>query len=188
MIWFFERESANLRCEIRREMTGEGLIGLSRAFFYAGSRAVLATLWNLNDRFAAEFVRFVHRRMDLDREIIAGVEPIEATKRGIDRIVNAGAFPTVCIFRPTIGSEMEDVPPPDPESMREVFVELQRSRRHSVAERGDHIVQKRIPGGAVDHHRKLVGEAPDPVLARLKRADQLVTARGPVGARVALGR
>lgn len=54
-------------------------------------------------------------------EIIAGPEPIEATKRGIDRIVNAGAFPTVCVFRPTIGSEMENTPPPEPEAMREVF-------------------------------------------------------------------
>ena len=57
-------------------------------------------------------------------EIIAGVEPIEATKRGIDRIVNAGAFPTVCIFRPTIGSEMESYPSPDPEEMKEVFAYL----------------------------------------------------------------
>ena len=57
-------------------------------------------------------------------EIIAGIEPIEATKRGIDRIVNAGAFPTVCIFRPTIGSEMENTPPPDPEAMKEVFAYL----------------------------------------------------------------
>ncbi|MEO8433182.1 MAG: radical SAM protein, partial [Acidobacteriota bacterium] len=40
-------------------------------------------------------------------EIIAGLEPIAATKRGIDRIVAAGAFPTVCIFRPTLGSELE---------------------------------------------------------------------------------
>jgi sodium-dependent dicarboxylate transporter 2/3/5 len=64
-------------------------------------------------------------------EIIAGVEPIEATKRGIDRIVNAGAFPTVCIFRPTIGSEMEDVPPPDPEAMREVFAYLHESVRRA---------------------------------------------------------
>lgn len=54
-------------------------------------------------------------------EIIAGVEPIGATKRGIDRIVNAGAFPTVCVFRPTIGSEMENAPPPEPEAMKEVF-------------------------------------------------------------------
>jgi solute carrier family 13 (sodium-dependent dicarboxylate transporter), member 2/3/5 len=54
-------------------------------------------------------------------EIIAGLEPVESTKRSIDRIVSAGAFPTVCIFRPTIGSELEAEPPPDPESMREVF-------------------------------------------------------------------
>jgi CHAT domain-containing protein len=40
-----------------REITGEGLIGLSRAFFYAGARSVVATLWNLNDRFAAEFIQ-----------------------------------------------------------------------------------------------------------------------------------
>lgn len=64
-------------------------------------------------------------------EIIAGVEPIEATKRGIDRIVDAGAFPTVCIFRPTIGSEMEDVPPPDPEAMRDVFAHLHESCRRA---------------------------------------------------------
>lgn len=57
-------------------------------------------------------------------EIIAGLEPIEATKRGIDRIVAAGAFPTVCIFRPTIGSELENTPPPDPEAMKEVFAHL----------------------------------------------------------------
>jgi hypothetical protein len=65
-------------------------------------------------------------------EIIAGIEPIEATKRGIDRIVNAGAFPTVCIFRPTIGSEMEDVPPPEPEAMREVFAYLHESCRRAA--------------------------------------------------------
>lgn len=64
-------------------------------------------------------------------EIIAGVEPIEATKRGIDRIVNAGAFPTVCIFRPTIGSEMEDVPPPDPSAMKDVFAYLHESCRRA---------------------------------------------------------
>ncbi len=64
-------------------------------------------------------------------EIIAGPEPIEATKRGIDRIVNAGAFPTVCIFRPTIGSEMENTPPPDPEAMKEVFAYLHQSCRRA---------------------------------------------------------
>jgi len=64
-------------------------------------------------------------------EIIAGVESIEATRRGIDRIVSAGAFPTVCIFRPTIGSEMENVPPPDPEAMKEVFAYVYESCRRA---------------------------------------------------------
>ena len=64
-------------------------------------------------------------------EIIAGVESIEDTKRGIDRIVDAGAFPTVCIFRPTIGSRMETFPSPDPEAMKEVFVHLHESCRRA---------------------------------------------------------
>ena len=57
-------------------------------------------------------------------EIIAGLEPIEATMRGIDRIVAAGAFPTVCIFRPTVGSELEHVTPPTPKAMKRVFAHL----------------------------------------------------------------
>jgi len=66
-------------------------------------------------------------------EIIAGIEPVADTMRAIDRIVDAGAFPTVCIFRPTIGSAMEDVPPPDPSAMKEVFAHLyERCRRASL--------------------------------------------------------
>lgn len=64
-------------------------------------------------------------------EIIAGVEPIAATKRGIDRIVDAGAFPTVCIFRPTVDSEMENVPSPEPDEMKEVFAYLYEACRRS---------------------------------------------------------
>ncbi len=64
-------------------------------------------------------------------EIIAGPEPVAATKRGIDRIVEAGAFPTVCIFRPTIGSELENEPPPDPEEMKEVFAYLYEACRRA---------------------------------------------------------
>ena len=64
-------------------------------------------------------------------EIIAGVESIAATKRSIERIVNAGAFPTVCIFRPTIGSQMHDVPPPDPEEMKEVFAHVHETCRRA---------------------------------------------------------
>ena len=45
-------------------------------------------------------------------EIIAGVEPIERTIGAIDYITALGAFPTVCVFRPTVDSDMEAWPAP----------------------------------------------------------------------------
>jgi len=81
-----------------------------------------------------EAMEYASRRLGPGRvsgEIIAGLEPIEATKRGIDRIVAAGAFPTVCIFRPTIGSELEGVAPPSPAAMREVFAHMWEACRRA---------------------------------------------------------
>jgi hypothetical protein len=80
---------------------------------------------------AMEYTSRTLGRGRVSGEIIAGVEPIEATKRGIERIVNAGAFPTVCIFRPTTGSEMANVPPPDPDEMKEVFAHLHQTCRRA---------------------------------------------------------
>jgi CHAT domain-containing protein len=40
-----------------KEIKGEGLIGLTRAFQYAGARSVLASLWALNDFRAADFMK-----------------------------------------------------------------------------------------------------------------------------------
>jgi hypothetical protein len=54
-------------------------------------------------------------------EIIAGVEPVESTLEGIERIAGIGAFPTVCIFRPTVGSDMAEWPAPDYDDMRTVM-------------------------------------------------------------------
>jgi hypothetical protein len=54
-------------------------------------------------------------------EIIAGVEPITDTLEAIDYIAGLGAFPTVCVFRPTIGADMERFPPPRYEDMRHVM-------------------------------------------------------------------
>ena len=42
---------------------GEGLIGLSRAFQYAGARSVLATLWSVSDRTTAELMSRFYRHM-----------------------------------------------------------------------------------------------------------------------------
>ncbi|MBP1634548.1 MAG: hypothetical protein H6Q10_1122 [Acidobacteria bacterium] len=57
-------------------------------------------------------------------EIIAGVEPIERTLEGIDWIAGKGAFPTVCIFRPTVGADMEGWPSPPYEDMRRVMAHV----------------------------------------------------------------
>ena len=64
-------------------------------------------------------------------EIIAGLEPIERTIEGIDRITALGAFPTVCIFRPTVGSNLEHWPAPTYADMRVVMARVYEAcRRH----------------------------------------------------------
>jgi len=66
-------------------------------------------------------------------EIIAGVEPIARTLEAIDLIARLGAFPTVCIFRPTVGSNMENWPPPTYEEMRAVMAHVfDACRRHWI--------------------------------------------------------
>lgn len=57
-------------------------------------------------------------------EIIAGLEPPESTIAAIDWIVSVGAIPTVCVFRPLIGTDMQDVPPPKTEELVPVFQRL----------------------------------------------------------------
>jgi CHAT domain-containing protein/tetratricopeptide (TPR) repeat protein len=37
-------------------VTGEGMVSLARSFFYAGTDTVVASLWNVNDRAAAELM------------------------------------------------------------------------------------------------------------------------------------
>jgi hypothetical protein len=66
-------------------------------------------------------------------EIIAGLEPIADTLSAIDYITSIGAFPTVCVFRPTVGADLEDHPVPSYESMRQVFAHVYDAcRRHWI--------------------------------------------------------
>ncbi len=64
-------------------------------------------------------------------EIIAGLEPIENTLKAIDFIADMGAFPTVCVFRPTVGADMERVPPPAYEDMRRVMAQVYEACRRN---------------------------------------------------------
>lgn len=66
-------------------------------------------------------------------EIIAGIEPLEDTFRAIDYITSLGAFPTVCIFRPTLGADMEHWPSPRYEDMLAVFRHVYEAcRRNNI--------------------------------------------------------
>jgi len=60
-------------------------------------------------------------------EIIAGLEPPESSIKAIDWITSVGAIPTVCVFRPLIGTDYADVAPPKTEDMIPVFRRLYES-------------------------------------------------------------
>ncbi|MCK4547218.1 MAG: tetratricopeptide repeat protein [Candidatus Eisenbacteria sp.] len=46
-----------------RLVSGEGILGLSRAFFYAGSTSVLASLWEVDDAHTARFMGRFYRHL-----------------------------------------------------------------------------------------------------------------------------
>jgi len=52
-------------CEtgLGKEIKGEGLVGLTRGFMYAGARRVVVSLWNVNDQATAELMARFYRGM-----------------------------------------------------------------------------------------------------------------------------
>lgn len=79
-------------------------------------------------------------------EIIAGLEPPEDSIRAIDWITDVGAVPTVCVFRPLIGTDLEALPPPETEELIPVFRRLYEA-----------VMEKGIPVGIAPHvHVSLV--------------------------------
>jgi CHAT domain-containing protein/tetratricopeptide (TPR) repeat protein len=55
-------------CEsgLGREMRGEGLVSLSRGFFYAGASRVMASLWKVDEQATVELIRDVYRAVEKD--------------------------------------------------------------------------------------------------------------------------
>jgi CHAT domain-containing protein/tetratricopeptide (TPR) repeat protein len=51
------------RTALGKEIRGEGLVGLTRGFMYAGTSRVLATLWSVDDRATADFMKHFYRAM-----------------------------------------------------------------------------------------------------------------------------
>ena len=46
-----------------KEIKGEGLVGLTRGFMYAGAPRVVASLWQIDDRASAEFMKRFYQEM-----------------------------------------------------------------------------------------------------------------------------
>jgi tetratricopeptide (TPR) repeat protein len=58
-----------------KEVKGEGLVGLTRGFMYAGAARVVASLWQVNDAATAELMKRFYRRMLKD-----GMRPAAALR------------------------------------------------------------------------------------------------------------
>jgi CHAT domain-containing protein len=52
---------------------GDELLGLLRGLLYAGARAVLASLWDVNDESTAEFMRFFYGRLETNPDKAAAL-------------------------------------------------------------------------------------------------------------------
>jgi CHAT domain-containing protein/Flp pilus assembly protein TadD len=64
-----------------REVRGEGMMGMTRGFFYAGAERVLVSLWNVNDRVTAELMRRFYRGL-----LVEGLTPAAALRSAQDSI------------------------------------------------------------------------------------------------------
>jgi CHAT domain-containing protein len=56
-------------CEtgLGKQINGEGLIGLTRGFMYAGAKRVVASLWNTDDEASAEFMAKFYKAMQQEK-------------------------------------------------------------------------------------------------------------------------
>jgi CHAT domain-containing protein len=51
------------RTGLGKEITGEGMLGLTRAFLYAGTKRVVSSLWQVNDAATAELMKRFYQGM-----------------------------------------------------------------------------------------------------------------------------
>jgi CHAT domain-containing protein len=69
------------RSALGRELRGEGMMGMTRGFFYAGAERVLVSLWTVSDRATAELMRRFYRGI-----LIEGHSPAAALRAAQDGI------------------------------------------------------------------------------------------------------
>lgn len=66
-------------------LRGEGVMGLARSFFQAGTRAVVGSLWPVRDDEAAEFFDRFYRHLARGRSIAVALRATQAELRGAGR-------------------------------------------------------------------------------------------------------
>jgi CHAT domain-containing protein len=54
---------SSCRTAVGPEVRGEGIMGLSRGFLYAGAQSVIATLWSVDDQATAQFMARFYREL-----------------------------------------------------------------------------------------------------------------------------
>jgi CHAT domain-containing protein len=63
------------RTGLGKEVRGEGMIGMTRSFMYAGAARVMVSLWNINDRATAELMERFYREL-----LVKGQSPAAALR------------------------------------------------------------------------------------------------------------
>lgn len=73
-----------------KEVRGEGLIGLTRGFMYAGAKRVVASLWKVDDAATAEFMRrFYQNLLQKKLSSVAALKQTKMEMRQIPRFKSA---------------------------------------------------------------------------------------------------
>jgi biotin synthase-related radical SAM superfamily protein len=82
---------------------------------------------------ALKYATGVFGRGQVSSWLFAGLEPKERTIDGIRAVSETGAIPFVTVFRPLIGTELEDMLPPAVDDVIEIFEAVgQAIREHKV--------------------------------------------------------
>ena len=64
------------RTGLGKDVKGEGLVGLTRGFMYAGARSVVASLWKVDDRATAALMKHFYEAM-----LVEGLPPAAALRK-----------------------------------------------------------------------------------------------------------
>ena len=71
------------RTALGKEIKGEGLVGLTRAFMYAGAPRVVASLWQVNDHATAELM--THFYQGILQQKLSPAAALRAAQRALSR-------------------------------------------------------------------------------------------------------